>query len=157
MQPGANDADFVKPGVVYGYRAVCDYGDFSDGQGHVYYFGRSKQRCVLDLDLSGEDPSQAQKDMLRGKLRRTGLNSPSRILLWVGVADVDKAWDDFREQLRGWRPGWTREEIDGVLPIITHVVSLGDNYYTVENLGPEDFGTWCRAVMQRIAARRGGV
>ena len=151
--PGAQgpvDADFINPGIIFGYRAIADYGDFSDGQGHVYYFGRSKQQCMLELDVSGEqhEVHQGQRDLLRKRMRCTGLNSPSRILLWVRVQDVDKAWDDFQEQLRGWRD--ERDAIEGTSPLITNVLVLGDNWFTVENLGPEDFGTWCKAMLDEI-------
>ena len=150
QEPGAQavNADFIKPGIIYGYRAVADYGDFSDGQGNIYYFGRSKQQCMLDLDVSGENMIQDQKDMLKKKVRRTGLNAPSRMLMWVRVEDIDKYWDDFKQQLRGWRR--ERDEIDGTSPLITNVLVVGDNWYTVENMGPADFGTWCRAMMQKI-------
>jgi len=145
---GPTAADFEHPGIIFGYRAIADFGDFSDGKGHVYYFGRSKQQCMLDLDVSGEpnEVHQDQKNLLRRMMRLSGLNSPSRVLLWVRVQDLDKAWDDFREQLRGWRQ--EREEIEGTSPLITQELLLGDNFYTVENLGPEDFGTWCKAILQ---------
>jgi hypothetical protein len=151
--PGAQGpaaADFENPGIIFGFRAIADYGDFSDGQGHVYYFGRSKQQCMLGLDLSGEqhEVHQGQKDMLRKRMRCLGLNSPSRVLLWVRVQDLEKRWDEFRDQLRGWRD--ERDAIEGTSPLITNVLALGDNWYTVENLGPEDFGTWCKAMMQKI-------
>jgi hypothetical protein len=137
------NGDFVRPGVVYGYRAVSEYGSFSDGQGAIYYFGRSQQQCVIDI---GEysDSVQDQKDVLRHKLNRTGLNSPSRILLWKKVDDVDKYWDEFKQQLRGWRR--LRDDIEGTSPLITNMLSLGDNFYCVENMNAEDFGVWCRAV-----------
>ena len=135
-------------GIIFGYRAIADYGDYSDGQGHVYYFGRSKQQCMLGIDVSGEEAHQDQKDVLRRKMRRTGLNSPSLIILWVRVQDVDKSWEAFREQLCGWRV--ERGLIEGTSPLITNVLALGDNWYTVENLGPEDFGTWCRAMTEKI-------
>jgi hypothetical protein len=141
------NGDFVRPGVVYGYRAVSEYGSFSDGQGAIYYFGRSQQQCVIDI---GEysDSVQDQKDVLRHKLNRTGLNSPSRILLWKKVDDVDKYWDEFKQQLRGWRR--LRDDIEGTSPLITNMLSLGDNFYCVENMNAEDFGVWCRAVVAAL-------
>jgi hypothetical protein len=149
-EPAVNS--FVKPGVIYGYRAIADYGDFSAGQGHVYYFGRTKQRSILSLDVSGEqDLNEDQIYLLRRKLGRTGLNTPSRVLLWVRVDDIDRAWDNFREQLRGWLH--QRDGIEGPTPILTNVLSLGDNWFTVENLGPEDFGKWCNAILQKILAQ----
>ena len=79
-------------------------------------------------------------------MRCQGLNSPSRVLLWVRVQDLGKSWEEFRDQLRGWRD--ERDGIEGTRPLITNVLAVGDNFYTVENLVPEDFGTWCRAMMQ---------
>ena len=64
------------------------------------------------------------------------------------VNDIDKFWDEFREQLRGWLG--PREEIDGVQPLITNQLCVGDNYFTVANVGPGDFGKWCRAMMDRL-------
>ena len=156
MQPGANvgatHADFIKPGVIYGFRTLGDYGSFADGEGHIYYFGRSKQESFLELPAAGEDMQKDQKEMLKKKGRHVGLNAPSRMLLWARVNDIDKFWDEFREQLRGWLV--PREEIDGVQPRITNQLCVGDNYYTVANVGPEDFGTWCRATMDRLVHPR---
>jgi hypothetical protein len=149
LNEGPTHADFIKPGVIFGFRSVGDYGDYSDGQGNVYYFGRSKQPCMLDLSLVGENVTQNQKDMLKRKVRCVGLNAPSRILLWVRVDDIDKYWDEFRQQLRGWDRR-ARDGIEGTGPIITNVLVVGDNWYTVENMGPQAFGSWCRAIMQKV-------
>ena len=73
-------ADFIKPGVIYGYRTKGDYGEYSEGQGNVYYFGRSKQKDVLDLACVGEALQEQQCELLKKKCSRSGLNAPSRIL-----------------------------------------------------------------------------
>ena len=153
MQPGSSNtgpvhADFVKPGVIYGFRTVGDYGDYSDGLGNVYYFGRSKQKCFLDLPVSGEDMIAAQKEMLKKKGRFTGLSGPSTMLLWVRVTDIEKFWDDFRMRLRDWLPH--RVQIENVSPLITQQCVLGDQYYTVENMNVGDFGKWCRETMEKL-------
>jgi len=183
MQPGARapsdvgpvHADFVKPGIIFGYRAVCDYGSFSDGLetkaatrgyersssprtiknlalvGHIYNFGRSTQACMLELrHKDGEEAGhwiQRQKDMLRNKMRRTGLNAPSRMLLWARVSDIDTYWDEFKRQLGGWGG---RLPIDGTEPLVTQQLVVGDAYYTVENMGVSEFGTWCNALISKL-------
>ena len=141
-------ADFIKPGIIYGFRTLGDFGSHSDGLGNLYYFGRSKQPCFLQLPRTGEDVRKNQKEMLKKKGRHTGINQPSRVLLWVRVDDIDKYYDLFREQLRGWLQ--EREEIDGVQPEITNELWVGDNYYTVSNVNVEDFGKWVRAIMNRL-------
>ena len=81
--------DFVVPGVIYGFRAVCEYGSFSDGLGNIYYFGRSKQKDMLDFACLGEGTStpehEQQCELRKKKCNRSGLNAPSRVLLWVRV------------------------------------------------------------------------
>ena len=159
MQPGARapsdvgpvHADFVKPGIIFGYRAVCDYGSFSDGLGHIYNFGRSTQACMLELrHKPGEEAGhwiQRQKDMLKNKMRRTGLNAPSRMLLWARVSDIEKYWDEFKRQLGGWGG---RLPVEGTEPLVTQQLVLGDQYYTVENMGVSEFGTWCNALITKL-------
>ena len=137
--------DFVKPGVIYGFRAVCEYGSFSDGQGNIYYFGRSKQKALLDFE-SAPGTEATQKELLRTKCRRVGMNAPSRMLLWAKVPDVEKCWDEFRQQLR-----WSRFEVEGMKrPEVTHQCAVGDNWFTVANVDVSDFGEWCRAIMQKL-------
>ena len=142
-----NHADHARPGVIFGFRTLGDFGEYSDGQGHMYYFGRTKQKCFLELPLTGEEVEKNQKEMLKTKGRHNGLNAPSRMLMWVRVKDIDMCWEDFRVQLRGWlRTGVAVKDE----PIITNHLWVGDNFYTVENVGPADFGKWCRATMDRI-------
>ena len=151
MQPGAasnqgpSQADHVRPGVVFGYRTRGDWGSYSDGEGAVYYFGRTKQKAALDLDVNAANAVENQKELLRNKMRRVGLNAPSRMLLWVHVSDIDKYWDEFKQQLRGY---WMR--VDGTQPLITNQLCLGDHFFTVANMGVEDFGTWCKASMNKL-------
>ena len=148
-------ADFVKPGIMFGYRTISEYGSFSDGEGNIYNFGRSSQRCMLDLQRAdGEeagDWARRQKDMLKNKMRRTGLNAPCRLLMWVRVPDIDKFWDDFKEELAGW--GSVRRGIEGTSPLITQQCVVGDNYYTVANMNVTDFGNWCNAVSDKMIAQ----
>ena len=141
----------AKRGVIFGYRAVSDYGSFEDGQGHVYNFGRSTQESLIELEKKeGEtfrELQQRQKELLRSKMRRTGLNGPSRVLMWVRVDDVDKYWDEFKDQLHGWGG---RMQVDGKDPHVTQQVVLGDFFYTVENMGVVEFGAWCNAMFAKI-------
>lgn len=134
MQPILQHSDFARQGVVYGYRAVGDYGSAAVGLGNIYYFGRSKQASVFAVRGNDEE---TQKETLRKKCKRDGLNAPRRVMLWVRVQDVDQVWEDVRMKLRGQ-------------PLITNHATLGDNWYTVENMGPEDFGTWCDGVVRQL-------
>ena len=61
MQQAVN-ADFIKPGVIYGYRTKGDYGEYSEGQGDVYYFGRSKRKDMLDFACLGEGTSTPEHE-----------------------------------------------------------------------------------------------
>ena len=141
----------TKRGVIFGYRAVSDYGSFEDGQGHVYNFGRSTRESLIELEKKeGETFSelqQRQKDLLRYKMRRTGLNGPSRVLMWVRVDDIDKYWDEFKEQLHGWGG---RFQVEDKEPLVTQQLLLGDYFYTVENMGVGEFGTWCNAMLTKL-------
>ena len=136
----ATNEDFVHPGIIYGFRTIGDY----DGD-NIFYFGRSKQECFLNLD----GDSAQQKEMLRRKGKFGGIGAPSRILLWARVEDIDEMWFMFKQELtRGWlrRP----TAVGDIVPNITHQLSLGENWFQVDNVGVEDFGTWCRATMQRL-------
>ena len=74
------------------------------------------------------------------------MNAPSRMLLWAKVPDVEKCWDEFRQQLR-----WSRFEVEGMKrPEVTHQCAVGDNWFTVANLDVSDFGEWCRGTMQKV-------
>ena len=145
-------ADFIKPGVIYGYRTKGDYGEYSEGQGNVYYFGRSKQKDVLDLACVGEALQEQQCELLKKKCSRSGLNAPSRILLWVRVCNIEKAWDELRRALRTPYAPFSNDRASEPEPpaSITNHLMLGDNFYTVEGLGPNDFGIWIRAVVDKI-------
>ena len=82
-EEGAVHADHIKPGLIYGYRTKGDYGEYSEGQGNVYYFGRTRQKDVLDFACVGEGVHDLQRELLKKKCCRSGLNAPSRVLLWV--------------------------------------------------------------------------
>jgi hypothetical protein len=160
---GPIHADFVKQGVIFGYRAGGDYATKG-----IYNFGRSTQACMLELRRKdGEDDGEwirRQKDMLKTKMRRTGLNAPSQMLLWVRVSDVETYWDEFKRQLGGWggrlQTKATIENlalvpIDGKEPLVTQQLDVGDQFYTVENMGVSDFGTWCNALISKLLAQDG--
>ena len=142
----ATHQDFVVPGVIYGYRAVCEYGSFSDGLGNIYNFGRSRQKALLDLECAPGTEAR-QKELLRTKCKRIGMNAPSRMLMWVKVKDIEKMFNDFRQQLR-----WCRIEVEGssLRPEVTHQCAIGDNWYTVANVDVSDFGEWCRGLMRQL-------
>jgi hypothetical protein len=148
-------ADHIKAGVLYGYRTQGDYGDFSDGQGNVYYFGRTRQKDVLDFKCTSIAWTQEDKDvtreLLRKKCNRTGLNAPSRILLWKRVCDIEKGWDELRRALRTPYAPFSDDRASEPEPptSITNHVALGDNYYTVEGIGPDTFGIWIREVVSK--------
>ena len=141
-----------KTGVIFGYRAVSDYGSFADGQGHVYNFGRSAQKEMVecnDIQPEGEvsDLATRQKELLKKCMRRTGLNAPSKVLLWAVVSDLDRYWDEFKMQLQGWGG---RLPVEGKDPLVTQQQVVGDYFYTVENMGVEEFGTWCNAILSKV-------
>ena len=78
-EPGArSNADFIRPGVIYGYRACGDYGD----DRNIYYFGRTKQAVARACPVSGEGIFERQKLVLKNRCRRVGLNTPSSMLIW---------------------------------------------------------------------------
>ena len=89
-------ADFVKKGLIYMYRPLADFGDDK----HVYYFGRTKQACMLELKVEdGANSFDAGRlDLLKKKCKCVGLNTPSRVLLWACVSDIDYCWDELRRE-----------------------------------------------------------
>ena len=167
MQQAVN-ADFIKPGVIYGYRTKGDYGEYSEGhqsksyarcfglQGDVYYFGRSKRKDMLDFACLGEGTStpehEQQCELLKKKCNRSGLNAPSRVLLWVRVCDLETTWDEVRRALRTPYFPFNHDRASEPEPpaTITHHPVLGAKFYTVEGIGPYDFGIWMRAVVDQI-------
>ena len=145
---------------MFAYRAIGDYGSFADGLGHVYNFGRSSRHQFIDVQAIGDE--QKQKEILIKYGRRTGLNRPARVLLWAYTQNLDEMWDRIKDNVRGnvWRPRPSTASTEEH-PICTQQCMLGDHWYTVENLGPEDFGEWIQEVlvverreMQEAAARR---
>ena len=167
-------ADHLKAGVLYGYRTKGDYGDYSDGQGNVYYFGRTRQKDVLNFRCTSiawthqsgsyapcfglQEDKDVTRELLRKKCNRTGLNAPCRILLWKRVCDIEKGWDELRRALRTPYFPFSSDRASEPEPptSITNHIALGDNYYTVEGIGPDAFGIWIRAVVDqsvRVSAR----
>ena len=144
-------ADFVKKGLIYMYRPLADFGD----EKHVYYFGRTKQACMLELKVEdGANSFDAGRlDLLKKKCKCVGLNTPSRVLLWACVSDVDYCWDELRRELVGGWMGTQRLEIEGrddlQAPEVTQYLLLGDNWFGVSNMCPGDFGSWCRAFAEK--------
>ena len=145
---------------MFAYRAIGDYGSFADGLGHVYNFGRSSRRQFIDVHAIGNE--EKQKEILVKYGRRTGLNRPARVLLWVYTTNVEELWERIVDNVRAnvLRPRPATASTDEV-PICTQHCMLGDQWYTVANLGPEDFGEWIREMelresfdMQEAEARR---
>ena len=130
-QPQQLYAEQQHTGVVYGYVARGSYGDDAS----IYYFGRSKQAAMYNMSLEGGPGAlhARQKKLLKGRCRRTGLNAPSRVLLWGRSTDLDKDWESIKDFLKGNR--WARDH-----PLITNQLWVGDNWFTVASLGPEGFG-----------------
>ena len=143
-------------GIIFGFRAVGDWGCYSEGQGHMYYFGRTRQSILFDESIEGNE--QLQKELLVKRLRLKGLNKPDMMLLWfrATVAPLDELWDRFKEHLHGFARPVQDEQGDEVdLPEIGQELAIGDNWYTCRNLGPADFGKWCKVVVSGEAYRLG--
>ena len=147
-------------GIVFAYRAIGDYGSFADGLGHVYNFGRSSREQFIDVAAIGDE--EKQKEILTKYGRRNGLNRPARVLLWTYTPNLEEMWERMVDNVRGnvWRSRHAGASTDQH-PICTQQCMLGDHWYTVENLGPEDFGEWIQEVevierreMQEAAERR---
>ena len=142
MQPGQQE----QGGVIYGYRTFGDFGD----DANIYYFGRTKVQAVYNMSLEGvpDGVHARQKKMLKSRLRRVGMNAPSRVLLWGRTTNVDRDWDDMKDFLKGHR----RRLFNVVQqhPLITNELWVGDNFFTCESHGPEDLGLWVRSVWNLI-------
>ena len=146
---GPTHEDFIKPGVIYGFRTLGMYPRQTGNvpEKYIYCFGRSRHEAFREVPEDGEGAATEQKALLR-KRRFTGMNAPNYMTLWVRVADIEKCWDAFRQCLR--RGACDPVTIDGVAPSLTQDYEVGDNFYTVWNMGTETFGRWCRATMQKI-------
>ena len=135
----------IQAGTIFGYRALGDFGSFADGLGAVYYFGRSKREDFRQPQLIVN--RQLQKEMIpRHCSRCSGLNRPAQMLLWeVTFFDVEQLWGRIKDNLRGniWAP------YQGRRPVITQQLQLGDNWYTVSNMGPQEFRMWVQSVAVR--------
>ena len=137
-------------GIIIGYLAVGKHGEYSDGEGAMYYFGRSRKRCMLDLNAKGSDAKHEKKDM-RKRIGQRGLNAPSKVLVWERTNDLEKVWDLFKIELSGWRS--QREVAEGPVqgrPEITQQLYVGDNWYTVSNMLISEFGEWCTEILQKL-------
>ena len=138
-------------GIIFGYLAVGEHGEYSDGEGAMYYFGRSKKRCMLALVADGPDAKHEKKDMIRKKIGMRGLNAPSKVLVWEQTTDLERVWDLFKIELSGWRS--QREVAEGPVqgrPEITQQLYVGDNWYTVSNMSISEFGEWCTEILQKL-------
>jgi len=142
---GLNERE-IHAGVVYAYVAFGDFGDNAT----IYYFGRTKIACVRELSLDGDPAMVAgrQKYLIKNNCRRSGLNQPSRIILWGKTTDVEKDWDDLKDILKGWRPA------RAVRPLVTNQLWVGDNWYSCESHGPIEFGAWVRGEWNRMHRNR---
>ena len=138
-------------GIIFGYIAVGEHGEYSDGEGAMYYFGRSARKCMLRLDADGPDAKHEKKDMIKKRIGMRGLNAPSRVLVWEQTNDLEKVWDLFKIELSGWRS--QREVAEGPVqgrPVITQQLYIGDNWYTVSNMLINEFGEWCTETLQKL-------
>ena len=138
-------------GIIFGYLAVGEHGEYSDGEGAMYYFGRSKKSCMLRLDADGPDAKHEKKDMIRKRVGMRGLNAPSQVLVWEQTNDLERVWDLFKIELSGWRS--QREVAEGPVqgrPEITQQLYVGDNSYTVSNMMISEFGEWCTEILQKL-------
>jgi len=135
-------------GVIYGYRTVGDYGD----DAAIYYFGRSRLAKMYDMSLEGPADTviARQKKMLKDTCRRIGLNACSRVLLWGRTSNLNKDWDDLKDFLKGNRFA----PLSVAHPLITNQLWVGDNWFSCESHGPEEFGIFVRAVWNRLHANR---
>ena len=126
--------------VVYGYLALGDW----DETCAVYKFGKSHAMGHLP-SIVGCDPEKQKQALLR-MMRLSGLNKPSRMVLWVRVpiGIVDEFWSTLRDHLRGNKQV---ERCNGKpRPLITQHCRVGDNWYAPQKMGPSDFAEWCEEV-----------
>ena len=138
-------------GIIFGYIAMGEYGEYSDGEGAMYYFGRSARKCMLRLDADGPDAKHEKKEMIKKRIGMRGLNAPSRVLVWERTNDLEKVWDLFKIELSGWRS--QREVAEGPVqgrPEITQQLYIGDNWYTVSNMLINEFGERCTETLQKL-------
>ena len=137
----------MKEGLIYGFETVGSFGGAP-----LYNFGRTRVQDVVQMQRqaraeSNEDWANRQKDVLKKRMKRFGLNTPSRMLLWLRVPDLDAAWDELVEHLRGHGTFMSKA---GTIPLVTLQMQLGDHWYTVENLSSEQFGKWIQTVMHLV-------
>ena len=142
QQPGYNGS-----GTIFGFRSFGDWGEYSEGQGAVYYFGRSKQQALRDAEIAAD--ARLQKEALVKRLKFTGLNKPMRIILWIDVPNnLPEVWENFFEHLRGG----VRLPVHEQHPEITNHLWVGNNWFSA-NIGADAFGVWCERVAEREVRR----
>ena len=145
---GPTHRDFVKPGIIYGFQTEGSYRSGGPGSedlvGNVYYFGRSKLKCYLDLPCTGERLQEKQIELLKKKGRFGGLNAPVRMVLWGTCSDVDGGWETLKERLRFQIP----QRAGGITPgHVTQLSMFGDNWFC-SNLDAATFGRWLNAPIE---------
>ena len=136
-----------KKGVVYGFRTFGAWGE----DGTIYYFGRSRQALLQDVQLL--DNAELQKEMLCRRLKLSGLNKPAEMLFWLRVVegDVQRLWSGITEHLKG---NFFIDRAPGKkTPLITQHLWVGDNWFSVKNMGQDEFSEWCGEVIEKEVQR----
>ena len=120
----------IKKGIVFGYLCV-GLGKGKDN--FVYRFGKTTKFGV-DLTLPKEDQTKVFIERLGAAFG--GLNKPEIVILFELVKDVNKAWDQVQDYLRGRRNALAGKGCrNGVA--IRQETSLGDNFYSCNRLTTE--------------------
>ena len=143
-----------KEGIVYMYVA---YGSFGDA-GHMYYIGRSGASKFLQCG-----PDQVDR---RDCIGARGLNRASRVLLWARSEYLEDTFATLRSAVVGWYvPGFLRDAAgsgasggtQSKRPETTQHHMLGSQWFSCENMGPEEFGEWARGVCATIESHNEGI
>ena len=136
-----------KKGVVYGFRPFGAWGE----DGTIYYFGRTRQGWLQDIDPgSNEDLLKA---VLIRRLKLAGLNKPMKMLFWLRVVegDIQRVWAGIVDHLKG---NFFLDRAPGKrTPLITQHLWVGDNWFSVKNMGQNDFSEWCGEVIEKEVQR----
>ena len=136
-----------KKGVVYGFRPFGAWGE----DGTIYYFGRTRQGWLQDIDPgSNEDLLKA---VLIRRLKLAGLNKPMKMLFWLRVVegDIQRVWAGIVDHLKG---NFFLDRAPGKrTPLITQHLWVGDNWFSVKNMGEDEFTEWCAEVIQKEVQR----
>jgi len=136
-----------KKGVVYGFRTFGAWGE----DGTIYYFGRSRQALLQDVQLLNNE--DLQKEMLVRRLKLSGLNKPAKMLFWLRVVecDVQRLWSGITEHLKA--NFFIARAPGKKTPLITQHLWVGDNWFSVKNMGEDEFSEWCSEVVQKEVQR----